>query len=158
MATLHGNWLPDLQRFFLWGETWRKAEAVDLLDLKADAPPALANQPYQLSQSALADVFHPIDPDLHLTWMQALVSPAASKSSGRAGGKTTAAKKKSRSNSWQSRAVVLPTQREESGLLPALSAEAQDAVELYPWQVSGAVLEATTTVKFLSALPLGHSG
>ena len=109
MATLHGNWLPDLQRFFLWGETWRKAEAVDLLDLKADAPPALANQPYQLSQSALADVFQPADPDLDLTWMQALVSPAAGKSSDRAGSKTTAAKKKSKSSSWQSRAVVLPT-------------------------------------------------
>ncbi len=34
MATLHGNWLPDLQRFFLWGETWRKVEAIAPLDLQ----------------------------------------------------------------------------------------------------------------------------
>ncbi len=152
MATLHGNWLPDRQRFFLWGETWRKVEAIAPLDLPTDSPPLLADQPYQLEQSALAAVFQPADQDIDLSWMQAFVAPPdADKASGRS-------KKKSKGVSrWQSRAIVLPTKLRENGLLPALSAEAQAADELYPWQVSGVLLEATATIKFLSALPLGHS-
>ena len=73
MATLHGNWLPDLQRFLVWGETWRKVGAADLPDLLADDKmPAPAKQPYQLSQAALAEVFQKGE-EFDLSWMRSQV-------------------------------------------------------------------------------------
>ncbi|MEL6553631.1 MAG: DEAD/DEAH box helicase [Cyanobacteria bacterium J06621_11] len=159
MATLHGNWLPDFQRFFLWGETWRKAEPVALADFGAvDAIAPLADQPYQLDQKTLAGSF-PKSEELDLSWMQEKVKPKATrKKSAEAKAKTKGPRQK---KSWQSRVVVLPTKFDESGVLPTLSTEveqeAPNSFSLYPWQVSGATLDATTTMKFLSALPLGHS-
>ncbi|MGD1899246.1 MAG: DEAD/DEAH box helicase [Phormidesmis sp.] len=173
MATLHGNWLPDLQRFFLWGETWRKAEPVVLEDLQADsgALPAIAQQPYQLDQKALASSFQPASAKnsaqsnaqdaeaLDLSWMQQIVKPKATRK--KAAESKTAAKKTRQKKSWQSRVVVLPTKFNEDGILPALSteieSEAPASFSLYPWQISGATLEGANALKFLSALPLGHS-
>ncbi len=142
MATLHGNWLPDLQRFFVWGETWRKAEAVGWPDLTEGELPALAKQPYQLDRASLAECFQASE-EFDLSWMQSQVA---------AKGKTKS--KAKAQQTWQSRVVVLPTQV-ESGLLPALSSETPEV--LYPWQVSGSVLEANVAVKLLSSLPLGQS-
>ena len=179
MATLHGNWLPDLQRFLVWGETWRKVEAADLPDLLADDKmPAPAEQPYQLSQAALADVFQKGE-EFDLSWMQAQVNPdgkAAAKSTAKSAAKSTAngskpasgqsKRKAKKSDSWQSRAVVLPTKFDQDGLLPALSSNIQVAsgddapgvsALLHPWQVSGSLLDPLVTIKFLSALPLGRS-
>ncbi|MEM9090717.1 MAG: DEAD/DEAH box helicase [Cyanobacteria bacterium P01_F01_bin.53] len=179
MATLHGNWLPDLQRFFLWGETWRKVEAVELPELSAEeALPTPAKQPYQLTQAALADCFEKGE-DFDLSWMRSHVAAAkktrakaaskstsktASKTSTKAAGKTagkttkaTASKTKKAPKNWQSRIVVLPTKFEGEGFLPALSADEQVAEGLHPWQVSGGVLDPLTTVKFLTAVPLGAS-
>jgi SNF2 family DNA or RNA helicase len=179
MATLHGNWLPDLQRFFLWGETWRKVSATDST---LPEPPAVAKQPYQLDQSALGDVFESEQSDdVDLSWMRAYVMSAiaeGSKTNGKttgkaskraAGAQSKAAGQTAQSslqsspqvsqqlNPWQSRIVVLPTQFTNDGLLPALSSDSQVAHELHPWQVSGCVLDAIATPKFLSALPLGQS-
>ena len=172
MATLHGNWLPDLQRFLVWGETWRKVEAVDLPDLLADDKmPALAKHSYQLSQDALAEVFQKGE-EFDLAWMRAQVNPnekVTAKSAAKAGGKLSAGKSKQKtkkSDSWESRAVVLPTKLDQDGLLPVLHSDVQVAASdddpdrltlLHPWQVSGSLLEPLVTIKFLSALPLGRS-
>ncbi|MGB3300041.1 MAG: DEAD/DEAH box helicase, partial [Phormidesmis sp.] len=165
---------PDLQRFLVWGETWRKVSAADLPDLleAADKMPAIAKQPYQLSQFDLSKVFQKGE-EFDLSWMQAQVNPQA-----KAAAKTTKAdskilaesskQKAKKSDSWQSRAVVLPTQfNDGGGLLPVLSTDDQIAVIdktdadiptlLHPWQVSGSLLDPLATAKFLSALPLGRS-
>jgi SNF2 family DNA or RNA helicase len=216
MATLHGSWLPDLQRFFLWGETWRKVEAVLLPAASADSLPGVANQPYQLSQAELIALFDKNEgreEEIDLTWMQAVLAVPKKAKTGKAASKAAnktdssskarqrviaigepetnqpeqptdenptgskAAKRTSKSadkksdpstDIWQSRIVVLPTKLNEKshetsdeadsaiGLLPSLSAEAPGQL-LHPWQVSGALLDPLTTLKFLSALPLGHS-
>ncbi|MGB3767508.1 MAG: DEAD/DEAH box helicase [Phormidesmis sp.] len=166
MATLHGNWLPDIQRFFLWGETWRKAKATSLPALLAETPSDLskliASQPYQLSQQDLAESFIKNE-EIDLSWMQAIVVPKVSKASktakkapGKKSEKKTSTRRSKPLGVWQSRIVILPTKFDSQGLLPSLSTDL-DADELYPWQVSGAVLDAAIAPKFLSALPLGQS-
>ncbi|MGB3788738.1 MAG: DEAD/DEAH box helicase [Phormidesmis sp.] len=184
MATLHGNWLPDLQRFFLWGETWRKTKPTPLSDLgssgseKQLTPPV---QPYQLSQSELQSSFQKSD-ELDLSWMQTVLeapsSKGAKKSAAKTTGKTTN-RKAPQSGNWQSKVIALPTifseleqnkpeqnqsdldkpdlDKSEQTVLPVLSADSQTASVLHPWEVSGGLLEATTAVKFLTALPLGQS-
>ena len=161
MATLHGNWLPDIQRFFLWGETWRKADAVAPLDLLAEPPSDLSKlvlpQPYQLSQKELAESFIKGE-EIDLSWMQDVVTAKAAKTTQKTTGKRSGATRRAKkSDSWQSRTVVLPTKFEETGSLPALSADSESAGGLSPWQVSGAILDAAIAPKFLSALPLGQS-
>ncbi len=177
MATLHGNWLPDLQQFFVWGETWRKADAakfsVDFSSLlETDKMPSVAKQPYQLSQAELSDLLQKGE-EFDLSWMRAHVSAstssAAKKVSAKGVAKTgakTAQKttRKSGPKTWQPRVVVLPTKFDAVGMLPALStddrlADADDSVTtaLYPWQVSGSVLDPLMTTQFLTALPLGQS-
>ncbi|MEO1792364.1 MAG: DEAD/DEAH box helicase [Cyanobacteria bacterium J06629_19] len=182
MATLHGNWIPDLQQFFLWGETWQKADPTALTTLTGDAEamPALGKQPYQLDQKTLASSFQKSE-ELDLSWMKEKVgaakktrAKASANATGKAGEKVasgTGAKKGSKKpKTWLTRVVVLPTKFADEGVLPTLSAELQtlsqavdegadtlESFSLYPWQVSGSVLDAQTTAKFLSALPLGHS-
>ncbi len=167
MATLHGNWLPDLQRFFLWGETWRKAKPTPLSDLNSanlDTQPKPPVQPYQLSQAELQGSFQKGD-ELDLSWMQAEIKQAN--------------RKTKQAGNWHSRVVALPTLFDQSdqlesdqdeaeksaeqpagqltSVLPVLSTDPQTISALHPWEVSGGLLTATTTVKFLTALPLGQS-
>ncbi len=163
MATLHGNWLPDLQQFFLWGETWRKAKPTPLSELNSadlDTQPKPAVQPYQLSQAELQGSFQKSD-ELDLSWMQTEIQQAS--------------RKAKQAGNWHSRVVALPTLFDQSGppesdqdeveqtagqptsVLPVLSTALQAVSALHPWEVSGGLLAATTTVKFLTALPLGHS-
>ncbi|MEL6815516.1 MAG: DEAD/DEAH box helicase, partial [Cyanobacteria bacterium J06598_3] len=172
MATLHGNWLPDLQRFFLWGETWQKVEAAEMPTLAEEALPTPAKQPYQLTQKTLVNCFEKSD-EFDLSWMQAHVAPpkkasakkaaakgASAKSTVKSTAKTTGKAKKGAKKepkTWQPRIVVLPTIFQTEGLLPALSTDEKTAEGLYPWQVSGSVLDAGLTIKFLTGLPLGHS-
>ena len=163
MATLHGNWLPDIQRFFLWGETWRKSEGIDFPDLLAEAPSDLStlisSHPYQLSQKELAESFTKSE-EFDLSWMQDIVVPKATKATRKTSSKSqgkASTRRSKQSNIWQSRVSVLPTTIDEQTLLPSLSANSTESSELCPWQVSGAVLEAEIAPKFLSALPLGQS-
>ena len=162
MATLHGNWLPDIQRFLLWGETWQKVNPTNFPDLSVETPDLpdllelVAQHPYQLNQKSLANSFVKSE-EIDLSWMQEVIVPRAAKTSKKPASSKTGRKGK-QTKSWQSRIVVLPTRfTEEGSCLPLLSADSEAAEALHPWQVSGAVLEATTTPKFLSALPLGQS-
>ena len=174
MATLHGNWLPDLQRFWIWGETWQKVKAAALPDLSDEALPSPAKQPYQLDQAALSAVFQTASDqaeELDLSWMCAQVMGTGSKKVSAKATKSTASKttatrkSKQKAENWQSRLVVLPTEFAEDQLLPMLSAnalaglaqEASTVAALYPWQISGSLLDPLVTIRLLSALPLGHS-
>ena len=172
MATLHGNWLPDLQRFFLWGETWRKVEAAPLpklSDSAAETTPAPPEQPYQLDASGLVGCMQKGE-EFDLSWLKthlvgakkvtAKVGAAVGASKMGTKRKSTAQKSRQRSrkkDNWQSRVVVLPTKFEEDGFYPVLSADPEVASILSPWQVSGGLLEPAIALKFLSALPLGQS-
>ncbi len=166
MATLHGNWLPDLQRFFVWGETWRKAKPVDIANLLiAEELPKPAKQPYQMDAGAIAACFQQSE-ELDLSWMQAHIGSATTEKNSL---KSLKSQRKSPNaqpsgKTWASRVVVLPTQFDGLSLLPSLSVDIpiDSAIStseplLHPWQVSGALLEATTAIKFLSSLPLGQS-
>ncbi|EDX87895.1 SNF2 family N-terminal domain protein [Synechococcus sp. PCC 7335] len=162
MATLHGNWLPDLQRFFLWGETWRKANPIELSMLSAEEPTVTpATHPYQLSQAELQNVFQKSD-ELDLLWMRSELEVAKAKKGAKRNGKSAG---RAGQRKWLSRTVVLPTLFNDFkqakatgvGLLPVLSADHQVASAIHPWEISGALLGATTTVKLLSTLPLGRS-
>lgn len=186
MATLHGNWLPDLQRFFLWGETWRKVDATkfsaDFSGLLADEKvPGVPKQPYQLSRAELTDVLQKGE-EFDLSWMQAEIASASGKGGAKGSAKASGSSKaksskagtgksgarKASSKNWQSRVVVLPTMFGNEGMLPVLSADDRllandaddaesEATALYPWQVSGGLIDPLVTTKFLTALPLGQS-
>lgn len=187
MATLHGTWLPDLQRFFLWGETWRKASAVPSVlseepplptaksEESADKAPPIIENPYQLNRQDLAEVFRApeqADGEFDLAWMQAFLSRSSKgkqvKTAAHRQHEPADASSKSRTRrktaskqaaeDWITQLVVLPTQILAEGLLPALSAD-PDVVApiLYPWQVSGVALAADTAFKLLSSLPLGRA-
>ncbi|MEL7143069.1 MAG: DEAD/DEAH box helicase, partial [Cyanobacteria bacterium J06573_11] len=180
MATLHGNWLPDLQQFFLWGETWRRVAPAAVADLQAadgeESDVLLPHeQPYQLTQKELIASFEKTE-ELDLSWMQAALGKkvSAAKKVEAADKKKAAGRKTRKSKQWQARVVVLPTRFQASdkplNILPVLSSEfaqqsdntdqpseENDDLALYPWQLSGGVLDAATTIKFLSALPLGQS-
>ena len=180
MATLHGNWLHDLQQFFLWGETWRRVDPTAVADLQvkdAEERDALSlhEQPYQLTQQELIGSFEKTE-ELDLSWMQAALGKkvSASRKADTAEKKKVAGRKTRKSKQWQARVVVLPTRFQASdstfNISPVLSSELSnqrddsnqstedhDSLALYPWQLSGGVLDATTTIKFLSALPLGQS-
>ena len=170
MAILHGNWLPDLQRFFVWGEAWQKVSAADFTINAAqlqDEIPSIPKHPYQLKQNALADAFTVKGEEFDLSWMQSQIAGKKKVSARGVEGTKKATKKRTtqKSKSWQSRQVILPTKFEEDGMLPVLSAEFEadvegldsESVALYPWQISGGVLDALTTIKFLCGLPLGQS-
>ena len=128
MATLHGNWIPDLQQFFLWGETWQKADPTALTALTGDAEamPALGKQPYQLDQKTLASSFQKSE-ELDLSWMKEKVgaakktrAKASANATGKAGEKVasgTGAKKGSKKpKTWLTRVVVLPTKIADEGV------------------------------------------
>ncbi|MEL6470911.1 MAG: DEAD/DEAH box helicase [Cyanobacteria bacterium J06623_4] len=170
MATLHGNWLPGSQTFFLWGETWRRVEAISADGDLTEGSLVPAAQPYQLTQSELLTHFEEPSDSVDLAWMQAALVPAGAAASkgGKGASARGAAKGKGsrrsgkKSDGWRSQLVVLPTRFDQDGLLPTLSAEtpvaaADGVICLHPWQVSGGCLSAAITVKFLSALPLGRS-
>ncbi|MEM6452660.1 MAG: DEAD/DEAH box helicase [Cyanobacteria bacterium P01_D01_bin.105] len=139
MAILHGNWLPDLQRFFVWGETWQKVSAADFAAeaelLVEDAIPAVPKQPYQLKQAALAKAFQKGE-EYDLSWMSTQIAASKKASAKKTSAKKANTKKASTTKTdmkvnqasqtsgyWQSRLVVLPTKFDEMGLLPVLSAE-----------------------------------
>ncbi|MBE9076485.1 DEAD/DEAH box helicase [Romeria aff. gracilis LEGE 07310] len=152
MAILHGSWRPDLQRFFLWGETWRRLDAEGMTE-------PVPTYPYQVSRDELADLIQAqqsLPEALDLGWLLDYLTVPQSSRSKRTGGTVVKAKT---ATHWQSLTVALPAQRSSDSVLPQHSAEASepsaaDSV-LYPWQVEGLLLPPAAAMQLLNSLPLG---
>ncbi len=139
MAVLHGCWLSDKQRFWLWGETWRRLD-LDSYQLETLPQP----YPYGLSLKELGDVLAQPTDGLDLSWLAGRV-----KSQG------------------HTQTVALPSQMTATHAVPVLSAQTTSVDDddadsdsepvLFPWPVDGVLLTANNAIKLLLSLPLGQS-
>lgn len=151
MAILHGSWLPEQQRFFLWGEAWQRAEPAPLNQV--------SEHPYAMSRSNLGDWLkeHAVSEGTESSDTNALVLPKNLwKRLGPREGKKTG---------WGKLLLALPSRLEAEGLLPVHSAayleDSEAAVEdtpssLHSWLVHGFWLSPAETLVLLSHLPLGQ--
>ena len=146
MAILHGSWLPQQQRFFLWGEAWQRTE------------PASVNQvsehPYAMERAELSawlktqGVCEGTDTDSH-----SLVLPKSlwKQLQGR-----------SKKAAWGQVLLALPSCVDADGLLPLHSATDLETIQanvdlaLFSWQVEGFWLTPEEALVLLSHLPLGQ--
>ena len=129
MSILHGGWICEENSFYLWGEAWRSLVNQKVKDSDAIAPHPFAVEPEEL---------------VELLSQQNLTCNFGDRSI----------------------ALSVPSlrKRKNSPLLPIFSLnlaelEAKDLkkLELYPWLVSGFVLDIDNTISFLSRLPLSPS-
>ncbi|MEO1126986.1 MAG: DEAD/DEAH box helicase [Cyanobacteria bacterium J06639_16] len=142
MAILHGSWIFHEQRFFVWGETWRRLEANEFPPLVPPGP-----YPYGLTQTELIELLRPYaqtpgraTPDesvvmqlpAHLFAADEIgvLTPSKRRPSRNQGGiKAKGQYKKAKSEeSWRSQAVGLPTQQADTTLIPRLSTTAEASV------------------------------
>jgi SNF2 family DNA or RNA helicase len=127
MAILHGSWIPAQQRFFLWGETWRR---VDPLDYPPSAE--LLPYPYALTLAELTALVNTPESSLDLSGLAARLP-----------------------RRWRSLRLSLPTHLSDQQWLPLHSGSDLNEAGLSPWQVEGALLPPEATLELLTRLPLG---
>ncbi|MEP0918444.1 DEAD/DEAH box helicase [Leptolyngbya sp. DQ-M1] len=134
MAVLHGGWFaqaPDSEGgLFLWGETWRRLEA-----MPTDA--GVLAHPYAMNQAELLAFLEPLGLKLPQ------IEPPKR-------GRKSAANLEN----WTVRSLSLP----KDGEAPQLSASAIAEWVLYPWKVEGLRLNSAQAFDFLNSLPLGALG
>lgn len=134
MAVLHGGWFaqtPDSDGgLFLWGETWRRLEAMPT-DVGVPA------HPYAMNQAELLAFLEPLGLKLPQ------IEPPKR-------GRKSAANLEN----WTVRSLSLP----KDGEAPQLSASAIAEWVLYPWKVEGLWLNSDQAFEFLNSLPLGALG
>ncbi|MEO0541190.1 MAG: DEAD/DEAH box helicase, partial [Cyanobacteria bacterium P01_A01_bin.105] len=149
MAVLHGCWLSDKQRFWLWGETWRR------LDLDSYTLTALPQPyPYCLAEKEMGAFLTQSTAGLDLSWLAGDVKPK-----------------------WHQQTMALPTQITATHGMPLLSGqsglEGADGLDaggpdadgpsntsnpaLFPWTVEGVLVTAGNAMKLLGSLPLGQT-
>ncbi|ASC70536.1 type III restriction endonuclease subunit R [Halomicronema hongdechloris C2206] len=164
MAILHGSWLTDQKRFCIWGETWRRVEAM----VDADASPhPLAMTALELltlleswgrsdqAQAAEDAVMLPAS-----VWetLRQQATQQDQKSSPRQQKRGKSSRSKTHQDRWITPVMALPTDIHDAGLSPRHSADPpKDDTVLYPWQVAGVWLTPEETMSFLVSLPLGSS-
>ncbi|MBT9313430.1 DEAD/DEAH box helicase [Leptothoe kymatousa] len=132
MAILHGSWLPEQQRFFVWAETWRRLEHL------AAANNGMSLHPYCLT----VDEFKELPDAEEGINLKPLTARLASR--------------------WQDHVVAVPTVLEDGGPhYPQLSGQApadeqaSADIALHPWRVSGVMLPTLVALELLTSLPLG---
>ncbi len=174
MAILHGSWIIDSQEscLFIWGEVWRKTEAIDTIESGMNL-----HHPLAMTESELKTFLTSLQQSGKLNWLlPETAEPTQEKgkktrrSSSRAllTAKTTTAQviPKNSSVKKEIRAIALPTQISVSNpnlVMPqhsaaALSEPAQtEEIYLFPWQVEGFCLNPQTAFIFLQALPLNST-
>jgi SNF2 family DNA or RNA helicase len=166
MAILHGSWLLDNEKSFLfiWGETWRKIEAIQTLELGNNLPHPLA-----MTESEFKTFLNSLQQSGKLNWQlpeTAENPPEKSKKTRRS--RQTPKEEISAPNSsikMEIRAIALPTHIWESNanLMPQHSAAAlsesvkTEDIYLYPWQVEGFCLNPQAAFVFLQSLPLNST-
>ncbi len=166
MAILHGSWLLEKEKsgLFIWGETWRKVEAIDIVEsaISLQHPLAMTESEFKIFLTSLQQ-------SGKLNWQLPATAEIQEKSKKtRRSTKTTTAALPTENSSIQRqvRAIALPTQISESTnqtLMPQHSAAALEAqakteeIYLYPWQIEGLYLNPQAAFVFLQALPLNST-
>lgn len=144
MAILHGSWVVEERRFFLWVEAWQRIEASQLPE-----PFAIAPHPYSLSGQPLLDALQRLGSRVP----KAVWIPTSAQ------GKRPKAAPSERG--W-TRLMALPTVMDGDRPFPLHSGGVgeEDAaiadVALYPWWVTGVWLTPAETAHLLESLPLGY--
>ena len=152
MAILHGSWLPENQRFFLWGETWQRLDPDTL-----PAEPEIRDHPFCTAPQPLLDCLKSVGGLPKSFWVEATAEASKTR---RAPAKTA--------KRWGTQLLSLPTVVTEGSCLPKHSADdlesvdgldapsaADHAVVLFPWRLTGVWLTPAETAMFLEQLPLG---
>jgi len=149
MAILHASWLLEAESgyLFIWGETWRRVEPFESLDL-SDAPThPLAMKPVELVE-----------------WLCSQNIPLG-KSLQQSEGQIRKGENVSHRQTHLSQVIALPTYIPESNILQTvaiypihsatLSEEKHYKPYLLPWRVEGFCLDPLEAITFLTSLPLG---
>ncbi|MEG4998009.1 DEAD/DEAH box helicase [Microcoleus sp. B4-D4] len=165
MAILHGSWLLNNEKsgLFIWGETWRKIGAIDIVESEM-----IPHNPLAMTEAELNTVLNSLQQSGKLNWQLPETAEIKQKTKKtRSSSKTTAAALPTEilSIQRQVRAIALPTKISESNatIMPQHSAAALeepaqiDEIYLYPWQVEGYLLNPQATFVFLQSLPLNST-
>ncbi len=174
MAVLHGSWIIDSQDscLFIWGEVWRKIEAIDTIESGMNL-----RHPLAMTESELKTFVTSLQQSGKLNWVlpdTAEIPQEKGKRTRRSSSRASLTAKtdtsqiipKVSSIRKEIRAIAFPTQISESNpnlVMPqhsaaALSESAQsEEIYLYPWQVEGFCLNPQTAFIFLQALPLNST-
>ncbi len=157
MVILHGSWLAQVQRFFLWGEAWQRLDPATLTTSEAVQP-----HPYSLDFGSLEQTLQRIKGLPNAIWAK----PAAAPKRDKRRRSTAVAIAPPTSERAFSQVLALPTILTATACVPQHSAEsppveetraeaASQAQVLHPWQVSGVWLTPGEVASFLQKLPLG---
>ncbi|MEG4112878.1 MULTISPECIES: DEAD/DEAH box helicase [unclassified Microcoleus] len=166
MAILHGSWLLDNEKscLFIWGEIWRKIEAIEIIESGINLPHPLA-----MTESEFKNFLNSLQQSGKLDWQlpETAETPPDKSKKTRRSPKTQNAEIPAKDSSIQKeiRAIALPTQISESNtnLMPQHSAAAleepakTEEIYLYPWQVEGFCLNPQAAFVFLQSLPLNST-
>jgi len=165
MAILHGSWLLEHEKsgLFIWGETWRKIGAIDIVESGTSL-----QHPLAMTESEFKIFLTSLQQSGKLNWQLPETAEIQEKSKKtRRSAKTTTAALPTENLSVlrQVRAIALPTQisADSATLMPqhsaaALSEPAQtEEIYLYPWQVEGYLLNPQAAFVFLQSLPLNST-
>ncbi|MEZ2278644.1 MAG: DEAD/DEAH box helicase [Microcoleus sp.] len=173
MAILHGSWIVDSQEsyLFIWGETWRKIGAID-----TESGTNLSF-PLAMTEAELKTFLTSLHQSGKLNWL--LPETSLGLSSVTAETPQEKGKKIRRSTKNHNpevtaenlsirreiRAIALPTQISTSNInlvLPqhsaaTLTAEDNDNLYLFPWEIEGFCLNPQAAFIFLQAIPLNST-
>jgi SNF2 family DNA or RNA helicase/intein/homing endonuclease len=162
MAILHGSWLLEHEKsgLFIWGETWRKIGAIDIVESEISP-----QHPLAMTEAELNTFLNSLQQSGKLHWQLPETAEIKQKTKKtRSSSKTTAAALPTENLSVQKqvRAIALPTKISESNatIMPQHSAAALEEpaqieeIYLYPWQVEGYLLNPQAAFVFLQSLPL----
>jgi Superfamily II DNA/RNA helicases, SNF2 family len=175
MAILHGSWLLDTEDkgLFIWGETWRKIEAIDTIESGMNL-----RLPLAMTEAELKTFLTSLQQSGKLNWQfpeTALRLSSVTAESPQEKGKKIRRSAKTKNPELTAenssirreiRAIALPTQISESNInlvMPQHSAAALSSpaktedIYLYPWQVEGFCLNPQAAFIFLQALPLNST-
>lgn len=167
MATLHGSWLSSHQRFFIWGEVWRRIEPDAFPD-----PFTIYDHPYGLSSVELAawllQVVKPTSkhkdaPPPPLLLADSLVAQLEQVVGTGKAKRGTTKKTKAVEVTVQGQVVLaLPVlceaeQRQPIHSAAAIDPDEQSLLAAYPWRVEGWWLTPDEMLTLLLSLPLGQA-
>ncbi|MFM9266362.1 DEAD/DEAH box helicase [Tychonema sp. BBK16] len=174
MAVLHGSWIIDSQEscLFIWGEVWRKIEAIDTIESGMNL-----RHPLAMTESELKTFLTSLQQSGKLNWVlpdTAEIPQETGKKIRRSSSRASLTTKKDTAQiipkvssvRKEIRAIALPTQISPSNtnlVMPQHSAAAlseptqAEEIYLYPWQVEGFCLNPQTAFIFLQSLPLNST-
>jgi SNF2 family DNA or RNA helicase len=150
MVILHGSWLTQVQRFFLWGEAWQRLDPATLVASEIVHP-----HPYSLDFAGLEQCLQRVKGLPNAVWAK----PVAPKRDRRR--RSSAPSATPPSERALTQVLCLPTTLTAAACIPQHSAEAtpDDGGEqvLHPWQIPGIWLSPGEVATFLQQLPLGST-